>query len=89
MGDGHPASHFLLDDPLRTKVQSFDLLSKEERIDWIVRSRVGLREKLDELEAYAATVQVPFQDIVHDNAVSSVHARLEWLDRLLATIVKP
>jgi hypothetical protein len=82
-------SHFLLDDPLRTKVQSFDLLSKEEQIDFVVRARLGLREKLKELEAYAAKVEVPFQEIVHDNAVSSIHARLDWLDRLLAAIAKP
>ena len=86
--DIRPA-HLLLDDPLRTRVQSFDLLSKEEQIEWIIRSRLGLRAKLEELETYASTVEVPFQNIVHDNAVMSVHTRLEWLDRLLASIAGP
>ena len=28
-------THLLLDDPLRTKVQSFGLLSREEQIAWM------------------------------------------------------
>jgi len=33
-------------------------------------------------------VTVPFKDLVHDNAVMAVRGRLDWLDRLLAEIVK-
>jgi hypothetical protein len=33
-------------------------------------------------------VTVPFKELVHDNAVSSVRCRLDWLDRLLAAIVR-
>ncbi|MFL6752123.1 MAG: hypothetical protein ACJ8D5_00755 [Sphingomicrobium sp.] len=81
-------THLLLDDPLRTKLQSFDLLSRDEQLEWIVTAKTGLQQKLEELEAYAAEVTVPFKDQVHDNAVSSVRCRMEWLDRLLASIVK-
>lgn len=77
----------LLDDPLRTKVQSFDLLTREEQLAWIVEAKMRLQEKLAELDAYAAEVTVPFKEMVHDNAVSSVHNRLHWLDRLLAVVV--
>jgi hypothetical protein len=34
------------------------------------------------------SVTVPFKELVHDNAVSSVRCRLDWLDRLLAAIVR-
>jgi DNA-binding PadR family transcriptional regulator len=85
--DVRPA-HFLPDDPLRTRVQSFDLLSEQEQTDWVLRSRLGLLQKLEELEAYAQIAVVPFQEIVHDNAVRSVRMRLEWLDTLLASIAE-
>jgi DNA-binding PadR family transcriptional regulator len=80
------ATHLLLEDPLRTMVQSFDLLSREEQIEWIENAKAGLRSKLAELEAYAAGVTVPYKEQVHDNAVSSVRCRLEWLDRLSAEL---
>ena len=82
------STHLLLDDPLRTKLQSFDLLSKDEQLEWIVSAKAGLQQKLEELESYAAEVTVPFKDQVHDNAVSSVRSRMEWLDRLLTSIVR-
>ena len=74
--------HLLLEDPLRTMVQSFDLLTPEEQAEWIKQARGALEGKLQELDEYAASVFVPFKDAVHDNAVSSVRTRLEWLDRL-------
>lgn len=74
--------HILLEDPLRTQVQSFDLLTRHERLDWIASARAALEDKLAELAAYADTVDVPYHELVHDNAVSSVTARLAWLDRV-------
>lgn len=81
-------SHFLLNDPLRTKVQSFDLLTHDEQIEWIADAKAGLQSKLQELESYALVVDVPFKRAVHDNAVSSVRFRLDWLDRLLVEVVR-
>lgn len=80
-------AHLLLDDPLRTKVQSFELLDRDERISWVVTAKTRLHEKLAELEAYGDAVEVPFKDFVHDNAVSSLRARLDWLDRVLIGVV--
>ena len=82
------STHLLLEDPLRTKVQSFDLLSKEERIDWIVEVKGQLLAKLAELETYGKAVDVPFKALVHDNAVSSLRSRMDWLDRVLHSVVK-
>lgn len=79
--------HLLLEDPLRTMVQSFDLLTPEEQAGWIKQTRGALEGKLQELEEYAASVFVPYKDAVHDNAVSSVRARIEWLDRLETSLL--
>jgi DNA-binding PadR family transcriptional regulator len=78
--------HLLLEDPLRTMVQSFDMLTADERAAWIKQAREALQGKLEELEEYAAGVFVPYKEAVHDNAVSSVRSRLEWLDRLEAAV---
>ena len=74
--------HLMLEDPLRTKVQSFDLLTAVERTDWIVSAKQQLHKKLQQLDAYGKEVDVPFKDFVHDNAVRSLRARLDWLDML-------
>ena len=76
-------SHLLLEDPLRTKVQAFDLLSRDEQLEWILNAKAELRGKFDALEAYGADVEVPFKDQVHENAASSLRARMDWLDRML------
>ncbi|MGN6154729.1 MAG: PadR family transcriptional regulator [Sphingomicrobium sp.] len=81
-------NHLLLDDPLRTKVQSFDMLSPDERRSWIATARTALNEKLENLESYGQEVTVPFKDFVHDNAVASIRSRLEWLDRLEAGLFR-
>ena len=80
--------HLLPEDPLRTKLQSFDLLSREEQIEWLVDVKKGLLGKLEELDAYGREVTVPFKDQVHDNAVSAIRCRMDWLDRVLHAIVK-
>lgn len=74
--------HILLDDPLRTKVQSFELLTPREQLEWINHAETALVEKLEELDRYAAEVDVPFKEFVHANAVSSTQTRLDWLRSL-------
>ncbi|MEQ7874319.1 PadR family transcriptional regulator [Sphingomonas sp. ASV193] len=80
-------AQLLPDDPLRTRVQSLDLLTRDERIEWIAGLKLALREKLDSVERYAVDVSVPFKDLVHDNAVQAIRSRMDWLDRLLAEVV--
>lgn len=80
--------HLMLEDPLRTKLQSFDLLNRDEQIQWVVDVKTMLSEKLDEVERYSRDVIVPYQDLVHDNAVRTLRARMDWLDRVLRTVVK-
>ena len=80
-------NHILLEDPLRTRIQSFHLLSREEQIAWIVEVKEQLHAKLAELESYRKEVDVPFKEFVHDNAIQSVRARMDWLDRMLFGIM--
>lgn len=82
-------THILLDDPLRTKVQSFGLLTREEQITWIAEAKALLHGKLAELERYREEVDAPFKEFLHDNAVTTTRARLDWLDRMLIGIAGP
>jgi len=79
-------SHLLPKDPLRTMVQSFELLSKDEQLGWIAGVRTRLQQKLVELEEYKESVRVPFKEQVHGNAVMVIGTRLEWLNNLEASI---
>lgn len=79
-----PPAHMLLDDPLRTKVQSFEILSDEERVRWVLDAKAKLHLKLAELETYQLEVDVPFKQFVHDHAVRSIRMRMDWLDSLIA-----
>lgn len=81
-------SHLLPEDPLRTKVQSFDLLSREERIEWVSELKVELLKKLDQLEQYGREVTVPYQELVHENAMRSLRSRMDWLDLVLNQVVR-
>lgn len=80
-------THLLLEDPLRTKVQSFDLFTRDEQIQWVVDAKALLTQKLRQVEEYGRQVDVPYKSLVHDNAVSSLRARMEWLDRVLERVV--
>ena len=81
-------SHLLPEDPLRTKVQSFDLLSREERIEWVSELKVELLQKLEQLEQYGREVTVPYQELVHENAMRSLRSRMDWLDLVLNQVVR-
>ena len=80
--------HLLLEDPMRTKIMSFDLLDHDEKLEWVFNAKAELHTKLGELEAYGKSVDVPFQAFVHDNAVSSIKSRMDWLDRMLFVLMK-
>jgi DNA-binding PadR family transcriptional regulator len=70
----------LLEDPLRSKLQSFDLLSPDQRLEWVANAQAGLQAKMDELDAYRDSVTTPFHALVDANAMASIRVRLTWLD---------
>ena len=84
----HPG-HTLLADPLRSRVQFLDLLSREEQMEWIVDAKRMVEEKREELIAYSNSVQFPFHEIVHAAAEGSLDMKSRWLDQLLFAVVKP
>lgn len=81
-------SQLLTDDPLRTRLQSMDLLTLDERLQWVSALREELRAKLRVLEQYGQEVSTPFHELVHDNAVRSIQSRMDWLDRVLASMLR-
>lgn len=81
-------THLLPEDPLRTKVQSFDLLTREERLEWIAETKTELLRKLEDVEQYRKNVSVPYHDLVHENAVRTIRGRMDWLDLVLSRVVK-
>jgi DNA-binding PadR family transcriptional regulator len=81
-------THLLPEDPLRTKVQSFELLTREERIEWVSQLKICLLEKLESVEQYGRDKWVPYQDLVHENAVRTIRSRMDWLDLVLSHVVQ-
>lgn len=79
--------HTLIGDPMRTRVLSLEMLSRDEKIAWISEAKALTKRKRDELEAYAQSVSVPFQDVVHSSALEAVDGKLRWLDRLFYAVV--
>ncbi len=82
------SSHMLLEDPLRTKVQAFDMLSVDEQIEWVESAKAALEGKLDEVREYAKGVTVPYKAHVVDNAVTALRNRIAWVERIRRSIAK-
>ena len=81
-------NHMLLEDPLRTKVQSFQLLSHDEQLEWIQAAQIALQEKLEDVRRYSETVSVPYKAAVVDNAVTAIRSRIAWLSRIHKSITE-
>lgn len=74
--------HDLLHDPLRKKLQAFDLLAPDEQVHWVETATARLRTRMAEVEAFHAECEGPFGPLMKDNAREALEARLRWLDRL-------
>jgi DNA-binding PadR family transcriptional regulator len=80
------SEHDLLHDPLRKKLQSFDLLTASEQVEWVDAATARLRQRLEEVEAFDAETEGPFGTLMKDNAREALEARLRWLGRLQAAL---
>jgi DNA-binding PadR family transcriptional regulator len=78
--------HELLHDPLRKKLQAFELLTKDEQLHWIDVSRARLEQKLEQVEGWAAEREGAFGDLVKDSAKAALEGRMAWLDRAAAQL---
>lgn len=79
--------HALPGDPLRSRLQSLDLLSADQQTEWIRAAREMLVAKMMEVEAYSEATDVPYPELVRDNAMTSLQTRLAWLDRVFFELV--
>jgi DNA-binding PadR family transcriptional regulator len=82
------SSHVMLDDPLRTMMLSLDRLSRDEQIEWVAEAKSLVAARMEQVEAYSASVSVPFQEIAHRGAMDMLRGKMAWLDQLLYVIVK-
>lgn len=82
-------SHVVLDDPLRSRLLSFDLLSPQERLEWVARAKALVKKRSAIISAYDQKVEVPFQVHVARNANALLQAKMDWLDELLFDLADP
>jgi DNA-binding PadR family transcriptional regulator len=82
-------AHIVLDDPLRSRVLSFDLLSRSQQIEWIVNAKALVKKRRETLDAFNSTVTLPFQELAYRSAAGALNAKMEWLDELLYAIAAP
>lgn len=80
--DIEPA-HIVLDDPLRTRILSLDVLTREERLEWVARAKALVKQRRAIVEEYNSSVTVPYQDFVYASVVDALQLKMEWLDELL------
>ena len=80
------SEHDLLHDPLRKKLQAFDLLTPAEQQDWVEMAANRLRTRLSQVEAFEAECEGPLGPLMKENARQALEARLRWLESLRAWI---
>jgi DNA-binding PadR family transcriptional regulator len=76
-------SYLLPEDPLRTRILSFHLLSKVEQVRWLKTTRADLAKKQEQIEAFALKYPGPIHDLAHASARLTTAARLAWIDAIL------
>jgi DNA-binding PadR family transcriptional regulator len=76
-------AHIVLDDPLRTRILSFDVLSREERLEWVARAKALVKQRRAIVDDYNASVDVPYQDFAYSSVMETLRLKMEWLDELL------
>jgi DNA-binding PadR family transcriptional regulator len=77
------ASHIVLDDPLRIRLSSFDVLTREEKLEWIAQAKLIIKERAQAVEEYDRSVVVPFQQFTVRSVMEVLQAKMNWLDDLL------
>ena len=81
--------HIVLDDPLRTRILSFDVLSRKERLEWIARAKALVKQRRAIVDEYNSSVDVPFQAFAYSSVTETLRLKMEWLDELLYHVASP
>jgi DNA-binding PadR family transcriptional regulator len=76
--------YLLPEDPLRTHAGFADMLGKAERAKWRRDLLAALRDKLAEIERYAAERPEAALAHAHDHALSVTRTRIAWVERMIA-----
>ena len=76
----------LPEDPLRSRVSALSILSKDQRSAWLESAKSSILRDLANVEEFAQEHQGPLLDMAHDNARSTLLARLRWLERIESRI---
>lgn len=69
-------------DPVRARVQALDLLSFEERLDWIVETKNALTLMLMELTADADETAFCWSDLADTQTLGAMTTRIDWLNMI-------
>ncbi len=72
----------LLEDPLRTKLLSFELLSRDEQRQWIHNAKAAVAEKVAEVESFGVSLRIPYQDLIFENLTMALDARKAWIESI-------
>lgn len=79
-------SHIVLDDPIRTRLFSLDLLTREEQLEWAAKAKALVKERRSAVDEYDRSISVPFQHFAHRSTAEVLDSKSEWLDDLMAEI---
>ena len=80
-------SHVVLDDPLRTRMLSFAVLTKEERLEWVGTAKALVKGKREIVDRYNRSTSIPYQQTAHQSVAEALRIKMEWLDELLYAVV--
>ena len=72
----------LPDDPLRSRILALSILSRDQRVEWVKKAKDCLLQDLAQVEEFAEANPGPLLDLAHDNARSTLLARIRWLERV-------
>jgi DNA-binding PadR family transcriptional regulator len=74
------------EDPLRSKVLILGVLTQPERQRWAKTMRAQLLEALADFEDFAEANPGPLLQLAHDNARTSLLARIRWVERVMSVL---
>jgi DNA-binding PadR family transcriptional regulator len=81
-------AHIVLDDPLRTRILSFNVLTRSEKLEWIAAAKALIWERQQQLDQYSEDVDLPYHDLVYRSAAESLGLKAEWLDELMRLLAR-
>ena len=78
-----PPATILPQDSLRTRLLSFDLLTREERLNWARDALQMVVAKKEEIEAFEIGLSFPFQAHIFSHLELTLEARRVWLQQMM------